>query len=62
MTKRSVKLIYSQSFADRAQEYLPERPVGEMHAMVVLGLARPPRTPSNRMERHAEQQEIGKVE
>jgi hypothetical protein len=38
-----------------------KRPVEEGHNEVVLGLARPPRTPTNLIKRYVEQQGVGSV-
>ena len=43
--------------AENAPELLPGRPIGEEHVEDLLGPARPPRMPTNLVERLAEQQE-----
>ena len=47
--------------AENAPELLLEIPVGEEHVEVVVGSARPPRTPPNLARRHDEQQGREKV-
>jgi len=42
--------------AGKAPELLPGRPVREEHMEDLLGLARPPKMPTNLIGRHAEQQ------
>jgi hypothetical protein len=61
VTEGSIRPTWRPSFADRAPEHLLQRPVRDMDADIVLGSARPPRTPLDLAERHNEPQEIGKV-